>query len=169
MKCIDKGFETNSIDLHLIIMEGQKITEAVRTLFKAADGRDWQTLLSVIADEVYLDYSSMNNVEPSAHSHEQVLEAWGSFLSSFERSNHNLTEFKVQLHGDEADVAYAGKADYFIGGEIWTVYGSYNTTLQKQDGKWLIVSHKLNYDRQSGNSAVMRLANEILSKRKAEL
>ncbi len=141
-------------------MEGQKIAEAVRTLFTSADEHDWPTLLSVIADEVYLDYSSMNNVEPSMHNHQQVLDAWGKFLGCFDRSHHRLTEFKIQLHGNEADVTYVGQADYFIGDEIWSVHGSYNTQLQKQDGKWLITLHKLNYERQSGNTGLPKLVRQ---------
>jgi len=141
-------------------MEGQKITQAIATLFKAIDDRDWQLGLSVLAKEIFLDYSSMNNTEPSVHNHEQVIDAWESFLPGFDRTQHQLSEFKVQLHGHEADVFYVGKADHFIGDEIWTTIGNYNTRLEKQKGKWLITYHKLTYDRQSGNTGLPKLAHQ---------
>ncbi|HEY9195769.1 MAG TPA: nuclear transport factor 2 family protein [Mucilaginibacter sp.] len=141
-------------------MEGQKIIQAVTNLFKGADERDWQLVLSVLADEVFLDYSSMNGVEPSVHTHQQVIDAWADFLPGFDSTNHQLSEFKIQLHGNEADLFCLGKADHYIDDQVWTIYGSYHTKLRKQDGKWLIVCHKLNYDRQTGNTSLPRLAQE---------
>ena len=159
-------FETNSIALHLNTMEGQKITQAIATLFKGIDDRDWSLGLTVLAKEVFLDYSSMNNTEPSVYNHEQVINAWESFLTGFDKTEHQLSEFKVQLHDKEADVFYVGKADHFIGDEVWTTIGTYNTKLEKQNGKWLIVYHQINHDRQSGNTSLAKLAHQnVLARR----
>jgi hypothetical protein len=149
-------------------MEGQKITHAVRNLFKGIDDRDWPLALSVLAEELFLDYSSMNSVEAAIHNHEQVFKAWDSFLTGFDRTQHTLTEFKVQLHGAQADVFYVGKADHFIGDDVWTTEGNYETKLEKQNGAWIITSHKISYDKQSGNTSLPRLAHQNLTKRKQQ-
>src|SRR5258708_32766491 len=114
-------------------MEGHKIIQAVTDLFKGADERDWQKVRNVMADNVLLDYTSMTGVEPGMVTPVQITDAWASFLPGFDKTDHQLSEFRVKLHGNEADVYYIGKADHFIGDEVWTISGTYQTQLETQN------------------------------------
>ena len=144
-------------------MEGQKIIQAVTDLFTGADERDWQKVRSVMADNVLLDYQSMTGIEPGVQTPEQIIDASASFLPGFDKTDHQLSEFRVRLHGHEADVHYVGKADHFLDGELWTISGSYETKLEKQDGTWLIVYLKLDYDKQTGNTGLPTRAKQKLA------
>jgi hypothetical protein len=143
-------------------MEGQRIIETVTILFKAADERDWQTLHSVMAEKVLLDYTSMYGGEAALQTPVEITDAWACFLPGFDRTNHRMSAFRVKLHGNEAEADYSGKADHFIEEEIWTVEGTYHTKLKKEDGAWLITHHQFNCDRQSGNIYLPKRAKEKL-------
>jgi hypothetical protein len=145
-------------------MEGQKIIQTVTDLFSGADERDWQKVQRVMADNVLLDYKSMTGIEPGMQTPVQITDAWASFLPGFDKTHHQLSEFRVKLHGNEADVDYVGKADHFIDDEVWTISGTYQTKLEKQKGVWLITYLRLNYDKQSGNTALPQRAKDRLSK-----
>jgi hypothetical protein len=147
-------------------MEGQKIIQAIINLFDGADERDWKKVQDVMADNVLLDYTSMTGVEPGMVTPVQITDAWASFLPGFDKTDHQLSEFRVKLHGNEADVYYIGKADHFIGDEVWTISGTYQTKLEKQNDTWLITYLKLNYDKQSGNTALPQRAKQNVIDRK---
>ncbi|MDR6942521.1 nuclear transport factor 2 family protein [Mucilaginibacter pocheonensis] len=145
-------------------MEGNKIIEAITNLFKGTDERDWELVKSVMAKNVLLDYTSMAGGEPGILTPAEIVDLWASFLPGFDTTHHQLSEFRVRLHGIEADVDYVGKADHFIGNEVWTISGTYQTKLEKQNGTWLITYLKLNYDRQSGNTSLPKQAKARLGK-----
>ena len=117
-----------------------------------------------MAKNVLLDYTSMAGGEPGILTPAEIVDLWASFLPGFDTTHHQLSEFRVRLHGNEADVDYVGKADHFIGNEVWTISGTYQTKLEKQNGTWLITYLKLNYDRQSGNTSLPKQAKARLGK-----
>lgn len=143
-------------------MEGQKITQSITTLFKGADERDWQKVRGVMAKNVLLDYSAMSGAEPSMQSPEQITDMWACFLPGFDKTHHHVSGFHVKLHGNKANVHYIGKTEHFIGDEVWTVDGAYDTELEKEGDKWLITAHKFNFEKQSGNTGLVKLAKQKL-------
>ncbi|MGN9847154.1 nuclear transport factor 2 family protein [Nonomuraea sp. H19] len=48
-----------------------------------ADRREWERLVEVFAEQVALDYISLNGGEPVALSPAQIVEAWTGVLGSF--------------------------------------------------------------------------------------
>ncbi|SDF61066.1 hypothetical protein SAMN05216464_12189 [Mucilaginibacter pineti] len=145
--------------------EGPKIVAAITNLFKGADARDWELVQSVMAPSVFVDYTSMKGGEAETQTPEQVVAGWADFLPGFDSTNHQLSSFKVQLHGHEAEAQYSTTADHFIGSEVWTVIATYQTKLVKENSKWLINYHKINYDRQSGNTSLPKMAHQIIADR----
>ena len=143
-------------------MEGQKIIQAVTILFKAADNRDWPTMHSVMAEKVLLDYTSMSGGEVKLQTPVEITDGWACFLPGFDKTDHQVSAFRVKLHGNQADVDYAGKADHFIDDEVWTVEGTYHTKLKKEGDAWLVTHHTFNCDRQSGNIYLPKRAKEKL-------
>ena len=146
-------------------MEVEKIIQSIADLFAGADERNWQKVQSVMANSVLLDYTSMAGGNPAIMTPQQVTGAWAAFLPGFDKTYHQLSGFEVKVNGDTATAHYAGKADHFIGKETWTVEGTYDTELQKDNSRWLIIKHKLNFTKQSGNTNLPGQATQIINQR----
>ena len=146
-------------------METEEIIQSISNLFVGADERNWQKVQSVMANSVLLDYTSMAGGNPAIMTPQQVTGAWAAFLPGFDKTYHQLSGFEVKVNGDTATAHYAGKADHLIGEETWTVGGTYDTGLQTVNGQWLVVSHKLNFIKQSGNTNLPAQATQIIKQR----
>ena len=145
-------------------MEGNKIIQAITKLFKSVDARDWESVHNVMAETVLYDYTSMVGGEPSVQTPQEITDLWSHFMPGFDSTHHQISEFRVKLHGNQADADYVGKADHFLNDEVWTVSGTYHTKLEKQNGVWLVTHLQLNYDKQSGNTSLPQRAKERLAK-----
>ena len=142
-----------------------KITEQVRLLFEGADERNWKKCESVLNKDVLLDYSSMTGNAATLLSSQQIIAAWAAFLPGFDKTHHQLSKFTIETNGLLSTAHYYGKADHFLDGEIWTVEGTYDTKLVRTNNdNWLIVEHKFNLEKQSGNTSLPQLATQKLAK-----
>ena len=142
-----------------------KITEQVRLLFEGADERNWEKCISVMNKDVLLDYSSMTGNGATLLTSEQIIAAWATFLPGFDRTHHELSKFTIESNGLLSTAHCYGKADHFIGDEVWTVEGTYDTKLARTNNdNWLIVEHKFNLEKQSGNTLLPQLATQKLAK-----
>ncbi|HEY4324740.1 MAG TPA: nuclear transport factor 2 family protein [Mucilaginibacter sp.] len=141
-------------------MEREIIIEIITKLFAGADERNWQKVESTMASTLLLDYTSMAGGELAELTPAQITNAWAAFLPGFDRTHHQLSAFEVKENNGIANAHYFGKAEHFIGGDIWIVEGSYDTELQKINGHWKITKHKLNFSGQSGNTNLPALAME---------
>lgn len=148
-------------------MEGNKIINTVTNLFKGADDRDWALIESTLAPVVMVDYSSMSGLGPIELSPAQVVDNWASFLPGFDKTNHQLSAFRVQLNGKVADVFYGAVADHYLNDEVWTVRANYHTQLAKHDDTWLITYHKVNFESHSGNVNLPKQAHQVIADRRA--
>jgi len=129
----------------------EQIIETVTRLFAGADERDWDKIKNTFAENVELDYSSMTGNPTSIVPAEGIITAWRGFLPGFDKTHHQLADFYVMQNGSAALVHYYGKADHFIGDDLWIVEGTYDTELIETHGKWVITKHKLNLIKQDGN------------------
>jgi ketosteroid isomerase-like protein len=128
------------------------IASQVQTIFSGADERNWSKVMSVMDEYVLLDYSSMTGSAATKVTPEQITTDWAAFLPGFDRTNHKLSDFKINIAGEEAVVSYIGKADHYLNSEVWTVEGSYITKLKSVGASWLVYSHIFNFEKQSGNT-----------------
>ncbi len=128
-----------------------QIIATVTALFSGADERDWAKVKNAFAENVELDYSSMTGNPAGTASSNDIIAAWRGLLPGFDRTHHQLADFYVMQNGTVALVHYYGKADHFIGDELWIVEGTYDTELIETDGKWIVTKHKLNLIKQDGN------------------
>jgi ketosteroid isomerase-like protein len=141
-------------------MENERIIQTVSNLFGGVDERNWQKVENTLAERVLLDYTSMSGGQPAQLTPTQITDAWAAFLPGFDRTNHQLSQIEVKGQGNAASLHYFGKAEHFIGKEVWIVEGSYDTELIKENGNWLISSHRLNFFKQSGNTGLPAMATE---------
>lgn len=125
----------------------QSIIEVVTAVFNGADERNWPKVQQAMAPQIFLDYSSLSGNPAAVISSEQIVTSWKNFLPGFDKTHHQLSNYKVTENGDTATVYFDGKADHFIDKEIWTVEGSYVAEIQGG----LMTKLKFNLLKQSGN------------------
>ena len=143
----------------------QKIIDIISTVFSSVDERNWKKIQSVMADKVLLDYTSLNGGEPEKQTPEEITIAWAAMLPGFDKTHHQVSNFKIDTNGDTTLVHYNGKGDHFLGEEVWTAEGTFDTELEKEDDEWLITKHKFNVEKQSGNTELPKKAKQIVKRK----
>lgn len=147
-------------------MENDKIVNTVTAIFSGADAREWPKVKAAFADEVLLDYSSMNGNPAAQMTPDQIITAWSSFLPGFDKTHHNVFDFKVDRQGDNATVHFTGIADHFIGENKWTVEGTYDVEAIREDDNWQVTKFKLNFEKQGGDTSLPQKAADIMASKK---
>ena len=84
-------------------MDIEKIIETITNIFEGADERDWKKVKDSFADEVLLDYYSMNGSPVVLLSSSKIIEAWKGFLPGFDLTHH-------QGYVDEQKLSHARRA-----------------------------------------------------------
>ncbi|MGC3945765.1 MAG: nuclear transport factor 2 family protein [Chryseolinea sp.] len=130
------------------------IVENISALFSGADERNWSKVKSVLSQHVLLDYSSMTGAPAATVSPDQIITSWSAFLPGFNRTNHQLSDVRVERKDREAVATYNGKADHFLNEKVWTVEGSYTTEVKLINGIWLITSQTFHLQKQSGDTTL---------------
>ncbi|NOU58308.1 nuclear transport factor 2 family protein [Marinifilum caeruleilacunae] len=137
------------------------INETVSQLFVASDNREWKMVEEIFADQVELDYSSMNGNPAVVLSPKQITDSWKTILPGFTSTHHQLGNFISHVSANTAEVFCYGTATHYLehqAGNIWTVVGSYNLELQQKDGKWRVSKMKFNFKYQDGNTQLPQAA-----------
>lgn len=162
LSCLTAISQTNSKTKNSKKMEEEKIIQIVTSLFNGADEHNWAKVENAMAEKVVLDFSSMTGEASSIKTAKQIAKNWAIFLPGFDKTHHQLSNFKVTQNGNIATVHYNLKADHFLAKDVWTVEGTYDTELLKTNNNWAITKHKLNFTKQSGNTNLPAKAIEIM-------
>jgi len=144
-------------------METEKIIQTLTDVFEGADERNWQKVLDAMAATVLLDYSSLTGNPAALLPSSEIVETWKGFLPGFDKTHHQVFNFKVSENGNVAMVTFDGKADHFIDNQVWTVEGAYDAEVMQLTSKWVVSKLKFNFSEQSGNSNLPALAIERLN------
>lgn len=124
-----------------------------------ADQREWDQLADVFADEVTLDYTSLNGGEPVTLTPDQIVAAWQRVLGGFEATQHLLGNHLVTIHGDAAvctasfQATHRGSGAY--GAPLWTLGGTYRFDLVRSGGGWRISGVVMTATWGDGNRGLM--------------
>ena len=152
--------------LNLNGQQMNRIQEKINTLFIATDQQDWPTVEQCFSQHVVLDYSSMTGQAVAEITPQQIVESWKSILPGFENTHHQLGNFIVNEENDKATAFCYGTATHYIeneNGNIWTVVGTYNFDLERDNSDWKISKMKFNFKYQSGNLDLPQMAINRLS------
>jgi len=146
-------------------MDQEKITGAILAIFNGSDEHSWTKVQRAMAEKVLLDYASLSGSPATTLSSKQIIDTWKGFLPGFDKTHHQLSNLQISQNEHHASVHCNGKADHFIGAEVWTVEGTYDIELSKIGGQWLVTQLKFNLSKQSGNTnlpadAAARVKNE---------
>lgn len=147
-------------------MDTEKIINVITNIFEGADERDWKKVKASFADDVLLDYYSMNGNPAAVLTSNDIITAWKGFLPGFDITHHHVTRFTVKQSNGIAKAHFAGKADHFIDGERWTVEGTYDLELAiPKDNNAKVIKFKFNLQKQSGDTGLPQKAVAIVSKK----
>lgn len=146
-------------------MNDQQIIQTVKNLFSGTDEQNWNKVINTMAENVLLDYTSMAGGSPASLTPKQIVAAWAGLLPGFDKTHHQLSNFKLTTEGNHAKVHYVGKADHYLNNVCWTVEGSYDTVLEKQSGTWKITKQRFNLSNQTGDTSLPEKAMNIVKNR----
>lgn len=154
-------FSMISVTVNAQTMEN--INEKITQLFVACDNRDWHNVEAIFAEQVELDYSSMNGNPAVTLSPQQITDSWKTVLPGFTHTHHQLGNFIGKENGKSAEVFCYGTATHYLEhaeGNIWTVVGSYNFELKKDGKNWRVAKMKFNLKYMDGNLNLPQAAME---------
>ncbi|MFI7442833.1 nuclear transport factor 2 family protein [Nonomuraea indica] len=138
------------------------IVEACTRMAWHADQREWDLLKSVFADEVVLDYTSLNGGEPATLTPEQIVGAWSRVLGGFDATQHLITNHLVTVAGDTAVCTASFQATHRLanpfGSPLWTLGGTYRFDLVRAGDAWRISGVVMTATWADGNRDLMALA-----------
>ena len=126
----------------------------------ALDSRDWPLLRSCFLPDVVGVYEGLGEV----HGYEGIEDLCRRALEPLDVSQHILSNFVVQLHGDEADFSCYLHAQHVKqdakGGPLFVVAGQYTDVHRRTDEGWKIARRRLATWWTSGNPAVIAHMSE---------
>lgn len=138
------------------------VTDATVRMLWHADRREWDRVRDVLADQVTLDYTSLNGGEPVTITSGQVIEAWSGLLGSFDATQHLASNHLVSIHDDTATCTASFQATHLLansyGDPVWTLGGHYHFDLTRTGNGWRITSVTMTADWATGNQQIMNLA-----------
>ncbi|MFE9751067.1 nuclear transport factor 2 family protein [Saccharothrix saharensis] len=124
------------------LVERHAVVEVCTRMAWHADQREWAALRALFADEVRLDYTSLNGGEPAVLSPAQVVDAWSRVLGGFDATQHLTANHLVTLDGDTAVCTASFQATHRLadpfGAPLWTLGGTYRFDLVRVAGGWRI-------------------------------
>ncbi len=142
------------------------IVEAVHRIAWHVDRREWDRLADVFAEQVRLDYSSVDGQPPATIAGAAVAERWQRLLSGLDATQHLTANHVVRFDGgpDEAVCLAAFRSVHRLpnrcGGPAWTVGGHYRYALTRTPDGWRVVGVTLTAEWLDGNLNVMALAEQ---------
>lgn len=106
------------------------------------DHREWDELADVFADQVRLDYTSLNGGEPVTLTPAQIAAVWQHTLGGLNATQHLLGNHLVTVNGDTAVCTASFQATHrkpgAFGASLWTLGGSYRFDLVRSGDGWRI-------------------------------
>ncbi|MCE7000661.1 nuclear transport factor 2 family protein [Saccharothrix sp. S26] len=146
----------------LDLVERQAVVEVCTRMAWHADRREWEALKTVFADEVRLDYTSLDGGEPVVLSPERIVAGWSGVLGGFDATQHLVANHLVTLHGDTAACTASFQATHRLadpfGAPLWTLGGVYRFDLVRTDGEWRIRGVVMTAEWADGNKELMAKA-----------
>jgi ketosteroid isomerase-like protein len=120
----------------------QALQDVMLRYAAGVDERDFEMYRSCFADEVEVVGFDADVIRGA--------DAWVAFvrtaLEQYGATQHLLGPQLATIKGDTADTRNDVQALHALKdpeGELFTLWATYNTRLQKQDGEWKIVRHEL--------------------------
>ncbi len=125
-----------------------------------ADRGEFETLERLYADQVVVDYSSLNGQPPTSKSNRQLMTEWAGILPGFDRTHHRISNIRVKVDGEQATGTAQVVADHVLGDGFWQVTGDYEYRFRKTESGWVITHHTFNKGTEKGSAAIFEHASK---------
>ena len=128
---------------------------AVRTIVESvatfADRGEFEALERLYADEVLIDYSSLNGEPATLTSPAALMTQWAAVLPGFDRTYHDLSDVAAEIDGDTARARATVSASHWIDDAYWRVDGRYAYDLVRDGASWRITAMTLMVEGETGS------------------
>ncbi|WP_299519225.1 nuclear transport factor 2 family protein [Winogradskyella sp.] len=138
-------------------IDKENILLLTSTLFTATDNRNWEKVISTMADSVYVDYTSLGGDSGFKTSNE-IVSGWQKILPGFERTVHHPHNFAIWSVGNRATATFDGHATHYLDGKEWSVFVGYDTEYIKEDDQWKLARIDATLYKQFGETSLPALA-----------
>lgn len=126
-----------------------------------ADQGAFEYLGALFAPSLTLDYRSLFGGEIQQVEREALMQQWVAFLPGFDATYHQLSNLQVSVAGEQASATVDVVARHWLGEQgYWAIAGSYQFSLSKLEGQWLIDAVTLLASQESGSRDILASAPE---------
>ena len=136
-----------------------EVTRVVSSMGLRTDARDWQGVEELFADQVDVDYSSLNQGDAVSVTPAELVSGWQENLERLHATQHLIGSHVVNVDGDSATCACNVIGTHVrpnaAGGHLWTVGGRYDIRLRRVEQRWRISALTLTVSWATGNQAIL--------------
>lgn len=134
------------------------ISSIIQSVAALADRGDFETLESLFADEVQVDYTSLFGGEVETYIPESLMTIWASVLPGFDQTYHAISNIRIDVDEDEATATADGIANHYLNEDYWQVTGQYRYRLMRQTDGWQITQITFELIDEKGDRTLLELA-----------
>jgi SnoaL-like domain len=124
------------------LVERDRISQIINTLFVATDARDWARVRGCFAEKVAFDMTSLVGGSPSTLTPAEIAAGWETGLQPIEWVHHQTGNLSVSVQDREADASCYGIAYHYrrtySGRNTRVFVGSYDFHLRKGGEGWTV-------------------------------
>ncbi len=143
------------------INAADEVKQSIVTMVNAIDAKQWQVATEQFAPRVFVDYSSLSGQPGGVVNASDLVGGWQSLLARVE-TLHQLSNFDIQLSGDQAEVYSHVYASHLAAGiDYWDAFGRYHHKLERINGSWKITDMTLIMHGQKGNTNFLQEVIEM--------
>ena len=150
----------NGTKSDLTAMDQLSIIQTTVQMGKLTDDRNWDQLLDIFTDEVYVDYSRLSGLEASSMPRTELIDGWKIIIDSLDATQHMITNHDLNSGPDSVDVEAYVQATHLgkraKDGPLWTIGAKYKFVLVKSNRKWKIKRLSIFPIWQSGNLQLLQ-------------
>jgi SnoaL-like domain len=140
----------------VMIQDRFAIQDTITDLFVGTDNRDWEMVKRCFAPSVLFDMSSLTGSPAVTLVPQQIADGWDSALRALEGVHHQAGNFRISIHGDQADATCYAVAWHFRRNRseknTRQFVGSYDFHLCRQGERWTIDVFRFNLKFIDGNA-----------------
>lgn len=144
--------------------ETARVIQRVSSIPLAVDLANYDLAEAAFAPRIVIDYTSLWGGEPQTMTPAELMTGWRGIVPGFDATFHELRDVRATITGDRATASAFVDGRHWIGTRLWRPIGTYQWTLEKIDGRWLVTSMTFTMTQELGDRA---LAAEAMERAKA--
>ncbi|KAJ3444172.1 hypothetical protein M0813_14353 [Anaeramoeba flamelloides] len=137
------------------LLDEREIINVVNTMATSYDQGEWDRMRSCLPENFTLDVTSFVGGEVLELKPDKLIEMWSAVRSNLDNVQHMLTNHKVTIDGDKADIfCYIQSTQWLKTEEKFykrKVQGSYTHKMIKTKAGWKIKKFIFQFEKMSGD------------------